>query len=1362
MTIITGTALDDLLRGSLTDDIIEGLDGNDSLQGGAGRNILRGGNGDDALWSFSIDHADGGAGIDKFFIIRGDSTATFIIDLSVSNSSADIGDGTSFAGIERLGVDGGTGNDKLTGGVYEDSLFGLGGNDTLSGGDGDDRLGGGDGNDIISGGNGNDKLDGWLGNDTISGGDGDDTIGYEFPFTIDDVGSDIIDGGAGTDYLIFNRRGSSTSVAINITAGGGGTNIGDGSAISGIEKIWFLGGTGTNTVTGGVLDDGLIGNTGNDTFNGGGGNDYLDGGFGGINRLNGGAGDDFIVAYESKALVNGGTDYDSLFLYRSNSTVNLTVDISAGGTGLDIGDGSTILGIEQIDARGGSGNDKLTGGAFTDNLFGGSGTNTLIAGGGDDKIYSGSGQFGEVIPGAVDIVNGGIGTDFLDLNRSFYIGNLTLDITAGGGGANIGDGSRISNIEQLVFAGGHGNDRITGGNLDDVIDGGDGANTLNGGGGDDKIVSRSPAVDSIDGGAGNDHLELIRDNFAGVLTIDLSAGGAGADIGDGTKLTSIESIEVEGGSGADIIIGGAGDDKIDGQNGLDTLNGGAGNDQITCGRGDIVDGGAGDDLVEVSTQLGFDVTIDLSAGGGGVDIGNGTKLSNVEQLIFVGYDGNYTITGGAGDDIVEVFQFKHALDGGGGEDSVYLHYELLATALTIDLSSGGGGIDIGNGTKLSNFEHLSVTGGDGNDKFTGGALDDYLNGRRGNDTLNGGAGGNNVYGEEGNDIIISLDVQGKDYLDGGSSFGGPEVDTLVLNRASQTKSLTIDLSGNAYVFLSDIGDGTKIFNFERINLVSGSGGDLITGGTGNDVIDGRAGNDTVYGSAGIDNLKGGAGTADVLIYTGNLTYTPVGLVIDLVAGKATTSLVNDTDTFSGFEAYYGSTGNDTLIGDAFANELYGGDGDDIVRGGAGADTLSGGNGLNDVLSYEGSTFGVFVDLALSIAIYGDASGDTISGFESITGGAAYDILFGDSKNNTLNGGAGPDSMFGGAGDDTYVVDYYFESPTEEVGEGTDLVLSSVNRGLSLNIENLELTGSANLQGRGNNLDNTITGNAGSNLLDGLEGADKMSGKLGNDYYFVDNAGDVVIESVNEGSDTVRSSVSLALAANIERLYLLAGAADGAGNSLSNFIYGNASANKLDGGTGADRLYGEEGNDAYTVDSAGDLVFETIAGAPGGFDTVNSSVNHKLSANVENLNLTGAANVNGAGNGEINAIAGNAGNNFIDGGLANDTLTGGLGLDNFVFTTTLGATNVDTVTDFSVANDTVRLDNAVFASLATGYLAAGAFHTGASAADASDRIIYNAATGDLFYDADGTGAAAQVRFAILGTGLAMTNADFYVF
>jgi Ca2+-binding RTX toxin-like protein len=439
-------------------------------------------------------------------------------------------------------------------------------------------------------------------------------------------------------------------------------------------------------------------------------------------------------------------------------------------------------------------------------------------------------------------------------------------------------------------------------------------------------------------------------------------------------------------------------------------------------------------------------------------------------------------------------------------------------------------------------------------------------------------------------------------------------------------------------------------------------------------------------------------------------------------------------------------------------------------------------------------------------LLGTDQDDTIRGF----GGS--DLLLGFDGNDLIDGGVGADIMVGGNGHDDYVVDNAGDVIAEGVGGGFDTVRASVSYTLAANLERLLLSGGPAINGTGNELDNDIVGNNADNELSGLDGndtlrgrggddvltgglgTDTMQGDEGNDIYNVDNFGDVVIEFGGQGYDTVRSSVSYTLSANVERLLLTGGPAiDGTGNELDNMIVGNDAANTLsglagndslrgrdgndvlNGGLGADTMQGDEGHDSYFIDNAGDVVIEA---ASQGFDTVRSSISYTLTDNVERLLLTGGPSTDGTGNGLDNEIVGNNaanvlnglgggdtlrgrnGTDTLNGGLGNDILEGGLHSDTFVFDTILGPANIDTIADFETALDIVELDAAIFSGLSAGTLDADAFNSGGPL-DSDDRIVYDTTSGALYYDPDGDGAAAATQFATLSNLAAIANTDFLV-
>ena len=285
----------------------------------------------------------------------------------------------------------------------------------------------------------------------------------------------------------------------------------------------------------------------------------------------------------------------------------------------------------------------------------------------------------------------------------------------------------------------------------------------------------------------------------------------------------------------------------------------------------------------------------------------------------------------------------------------------------------------------------------------------------------------------------------------------------------------------------------------------------------------------------------------------------------------------------------------------------------------------------------------------------------------LDGMAGDDTLIGHDGDDTLVGGAGADRMQGGRGNDAYYVDNVGDTVVEAANQGADTVFSTIEFSLAglANVENLTLQGTARINATGNALDNRLVGNSAANTLDGGAGADRMEGGSGNDTYFVDNAGDVVIEAAGGGVDKVNTTVTWSAAGqDIENIVITGtGRINIVGNELNNVMVGNDDVNALNGSRGADRMVGGGGNDLYYVDNVGDVVVE-VAG--GGTDTVRASISYTLGANVERLQLVGSQQVNAIGNALDNVITGNARSNVIIGMGGRDLMTGGAGVDRFDF------------------------------------------------------------------------------------------------
>lgn len=322
-------------------------------------------------------------------------------------------------------------------------------------------------------------------------------------------------------------------------------------------------------------------------------------------------------------------------------------------------------------------------------------------------------------------------------------------------------------------------------------------------------------------------------------------------------------------------------------------------------------------------------------------------------------------------------------------------------------------------------------------------------------------------------------------------------------------------------------------------------------------------------------------------------------------------------------------------------------------------------------------------------------------------------------------------------------------------------------------------------GAGNDI---LIGRAGSDTLIGGPGIDLLRGGAGDDRYFIDNAGEIRLTTLDPGIDTVLASMTYTLGTEQENLTLRGGSPlSGSGNSAANTLIGNDAANilkgkagddqlfghngddtllgaagadYLDGGAGRDAMDGGAGDDVYVVNSLNDKITDS-----SGLDTVVSSISYRLPGALEDLELIGTKAINGTGNSHNNYLGGNSnvnilvgagGDDVLDGFGGADILSGGAGFDTFVFSEPPGA--IDRVTDFETGIDILVLLGSAFPGLPRDDNASldGAYFKLGASADDNDFLLFDPTQHRLSYDPDADGPMAAIAFAQFSTVVDATD------
>jgi Ca2+-binding RTX toxin-like protein len=1082
-----------------------------------------------------------------------------------------------------------------------------------------------------------------------------------------------------TDYeVVATVDASSGAISYSTTIVGGsyvsGGSLAIGSPTGGTFSLnpsyaayWSRGGN--DSIVGGSASAQIATSTGNDTIDSGSGNDSIIE-QGGANLLTADGGSDLVEGYSTEsgdvinfasgslAGINTANSNGNLVLtdgstvtvagFFNGTSTSYTVDVEFGGghtVALQIdGNGSLIsppmtdqnytlpTGVNAINMTGGN-NITVAGNASSDILGSNTGANTLIGNStaGDDTfvVHNTADVVSESVSGGAALVassvNWTLGAGF---NTLALLGtadlsgtaNAAADVITGNNGNDVLSDNSGASADTLIGNSAAGRDTFLVHNAADAV------SENNGGGLVDASVSYTlgAAVDGLTlvGSAaltatGNSNDDILSDNTGAYADTLIGNSADGGDTfvvnntndritettsgGDATVESSVNwtlganmAALVLTGSAALVGTGNAADALLVSNTGADTLIGvGA----STGGSDTFVVNNTGDSLTE--TASGGTVLVESSV--------NWTLAANFDQLTLTG-SANLIGTGNAANDI---------LIGNTGADTLVGNSASGADTFVVN-NTGDALTEANSGTGVLVESTVSWTLGTGMNTLTLAGSDITGKGNSSTDLITDNSGDNALVAGSGADTLI--DNTGSD--------------TFVVNNTGDAVTETV--SGTALVQSSV--NWTLGANVDDLTL-TGSAGLTAKGNTDDDILSDSGGTaaDTLIGNS----YDGG----DTFIVSNSGDAVSEAVHGGLVEASVSYTLGATVDTLmlvgSGSLTGTGNAGNDVLSdGGVAADKLIGNSssGDDtfVVNNTGDSVTEAHGGGTALVQSSVSWTLGTNTNNLI-------LTGSDITG----SGNSAADVIFDAGGDNILASGSGADTLIDTIGGDTFVVNNTGDSVTENVGGGAALVESGVSWTLGANIDNLTLTGSSGLVGKGNTGNDILTSNTGVDTLVG-------NSSTGADTFVVNNTGDLITETGTGTATLVKSSVNWTLGTGFDQLIL-----SGSGN-LSGV--GNTANDVLAGNTGADTLVGKStaGADTFVVNNTGDSLTEMNSGTAA---LVRSSVNWTLGANLEDLTLTGTAALKGVGN---------TGNDILTAdGSAADTLVGNsaAGADTFVVNNT---------------------------------------------------------------------------------------------